>query len=260
MTGLVATSRRRRECVASHAGERVALRGWDWQDSRVLPPRPPVDVDALLARARALAGMRVGELASSLGVSSAGDAVRTKGTPGAILELALGATGGSSRVHDFPELGVELKTIPVDLRGAPVESTYVCTLSLADAETQEWEDSWVRAKLSRVLFVPLVAGDEEPWPARRIGEPLLWSPTSEQEAVLRSDFDDVVGLIGIGRIEELTAHRGRWLQVRPKAAHGRVRTVAFGAEGEAIATIPRGFYLRTRFTGALLRDARAVPD
>jgi DNA mismatch repair protein MutH len=217
-------------------------------------------IAALLDRARALAGMRVGEVAASLGVSSAGEAVRTKGTPGAILELALGATGGSSKVHDFPDLGVELKTIPVDLRGVPVESTYVCTLSLADAETQEWDDSWVRAKLSRVLFVPLVAGDGEPWPERRIGEPVLWSPTAEQDDVLRSDFDDVVGLIGVGRIEELTAHRGRWLQVRPKAAHGRVRTVAGGAEGEAIATIPRGFYLRTRFTGAILADPRAMPD
>lgn len=223
-------------------------------------PAPPLDVEALLARAHALVGMRVGDLAASLGVSSGGDAVRSKGTPGAILELALGATGGSSKVHDFPELGVELKTIPVDLRGVPVESTYVCTLSLADAETQEWQDSWVRAKLARVLFVPLVAGDDEPWPERRIGEAVLWSPTSEQEAVLHGDFDDVVGLIGIGRIEELTAHRGRWLQVRPKAAHGRVRTVAFGAEGEAIATVPRGFYLRTRFTGAILRDPSAIPE
>jgi len=111
-----------------------------------------------------------------------------------------------------------------------------------------------------VLFVPLVAADGEPWPARRIAAPVLWSPTPEQDAVLRADFDDVVGLIGVGRIEELTAHRGRWLQVRPKAAHGRVRTVAFGAEGEAIATIPRGFYLRTRFTGAILQDPRAMPD
>lgn len=217
-------------------------------------------VEALLARARALVGKSVGEIAASLGVSSAGEAVRTKGTPGAILELALGATGGSSKVHDFPELGVELKTIPIDMRGVPVESTYVCTLSLADAETQEWDTSWVRAKLARVLFVPLLADDGVPWPERRVAEPVMWSPTDEQDSILRGDFDDVVGLIGIGRIEELTAHRGRWLQVRPKAAHGRVRTVAFGAEGEAIATIPRGFYLRTRFTGAILSDPRAVPE
>ena len=221
----------------------------------------PRDVDDLLARARSLAGARVGEVAASLGLYAGGDAVRTKGTPGAILERALGATGGSTRERDFPGLGVELKTIPVDPRGVPVESTYVCTLSLADAAEQEWTTSWVRAKLARVLFVPLVAADGEasPWSERRVGAPVLWSPTSEQDDVLRADFDDVVGLVGVGRIEELTAHRGRWMQVRPKARHGRVRTIAWGADGEAIATIPRGFYLRTRFTGAILVDPRATP-
>lgn len=218
-----------------------------------------VDIETLLTRARSLVGRELGEVAASLGVGSDGDAVRTKGTPGAILELALGASGGSSKVHDFPELEVELKTIPLDPRGTAVESTYVCTLSLADAEDQEWETSWVRAKLARVLFVPLVAPDGTAWPARRVGAPVLWSPTEEQDAILRADFDDVVGLIGVGRIEELTAHRGRWLQVRPKARHGRVRTVAWGAEGEAIATVPRGFYLRARFTSAILAEPGACP-
>lgn len=214
----------------------------------------------LLARARDLHGATIREIAERLGLLAGGDAVRTKGTPGAIVERALGATGGSSKVHDFPELGVELKTIPLDERGVPLESTYVCTLSLADAESQEWATSWVRAKLACVLWVPTLGASELPWPERRIGEAILWSPTPEQDAILRGDFDDVVGLVGIGRIEELTAHRGRWMQVRPKAAHGRVRTAAYGADGELIETVPRGFYLRARFTGALLKDPAALPQ
>jgi DNA mismatch repair protein MutH len=220
---------------------------------------PPANVDELLARARALAGVRVGDVAARLAIDASGDPVRTKGTPGAILERALGATGGSAKIHDFPELAIELKTIPVDRALVPDESTYVCTLSLQDADEQEWATSWVRAKLARVLWVPLVGDAECAWPDRVVGEPLLWSPTDAQEDVLRADFDDAVGLIGIGRIEELTAHGGRWLQVRPKAAHGRVRTVAWGAEGEAIETIPRGFYLRPKFTGAILREPGAIP-
>ncbi len=220
---------------------------------------PPASVGELYNRARALAGRSVGEIANRLGLEAGGDAVRTKGSGGAILEGALGATGGSSRVHDFPDLGVELKTIPIDRRGQPIESTYVCTLSLADAEYQEWADSWVRAKLARVLFVPLVGEKGSPWGERRVATPLLWSPTPEQEAILRADFEEVVGLVGAGRVEDLTARLGRWMQIRPKAAHGRVRTIAFGAEGEAIATVPRGFYLRARFTGALLADPAALP-
>jgi DNA mismatch repair protein MutH len=224
----------------------------------VIPPR---SIDELLERARALhrEDRAVGELLREQGLTASADPVRTKGSAGEILERVLGASGGSSRVHDFPELGVELKTIPVTADRIPLESTYVCTLSLADADSQEWETSWVRAKLARVLFVPLVGPHGIAWRERVVGEPVLWSPTPEQEDVLRSDFDDVVGLIGVGRIEELTAHRGRWLQVRPKARDGSVRTTAFGSDGEAIATVPRGFYLRARFTGALLADLSAVP-
>jgi DNA mismatch repair protein MutH len=220
----------------------------------------PTSIDELFARAQALAGTTVGRLLHDLGLEASADPVRTKGSAGEVLELALGATGGSSRVHDFPALGVELKTIPVNAAGSPLESTYVCTLSLSDAESQEWDTSWVRAKLARVLFVPLVGAHGLPWKERVIGAPVLWSPTAAQDGVLRGDFDDVVGLIGVGRIEELTAHRGRWLQVRPKARDGSVRTIAWGSDGEAIATVPRGFYLRARFTGALLADPAATPD
>ncbi len=221
---------------------------------------PPESIEALLGRARSLAGATVGAVLRDLGLAASVDPVRTKGSAGETLERALGASGGSSQVLDFPELGVELKTIPITADGTPLESTYVCTLSLADAESQEWETSWVRAKLARVLFVPLVGAHGIGWQERTIGSPLLWSPTEAQDGVLRGDFDDVVGLIGVGRIEELTAHRGRWLQVRPKARDGSVRTIAWGSDGEVISTVPRGFYLRARFTGALLVDPTALPD
>lgn len=221
---------------------------------------PPASVDELLARADGLAGMAVGEVLRHLGLVAPTDPVRTKGSAGETLERALGATGGSTAVLDFPDLGVELKTIPVTVEGTPLESTYVCTLSLTDADEQEWDSSWVRAKLARVLFVPLVGAHGIPWQERVVGRALLWTPTSDQDDVLRGDFEDVVGLIGVGRIEELTAHRGRWLQVRPKARDGSARTLAWGDGGEAIATVPRGFYLRARFTGALLSNPAALPD
>lgn len=220
---------------------------------------PPRSESELRARAEALAGRTLGELAAALGVSLAGGGLRTKGKLGELVERALGATGGSAAVPDFPALGVELKTIPVDERGQPRESTFVCAFSLADADRAEWASSWARRKLSCVLWVPVMTPAASAIGDRRLGAPLLWRPTPEQEAVLAGDFDEVMGLVGIGRVEDLDARAGRWLQARPKAAHGRVRTVAYGPEGERLAALPRGFYLRTRFTGAILRDAGAMP-
>ncbi len=217
---------------------------------------PPRDEADLMGRARALAGQSVDALSRDWSVRLGLDTTRSKGKVGELVERALGATGGSRRVHDFPELGIELKTIPLDARAAPRESTFVCAMPLIDADRAEWATSWVRAKLSRVLWVPVqsdAAGE------RRLGRPLLWSPSVEQERGLAHDFDEIVGRIGAGTIEGLTARVGRWLQLRPKAAHGRVRTQAPGLDGDTVATVPRGFYLRARFTGAILRDPAACP-
>ncbi len=217
--------------------------------------RPPASEGELRDRARWLAGRTIAELALALGVRPPQAGVHGKGKIGDLIERALGAAAGSAPLPDFAHLGIELKTIPVDLHGIPRESTFVCTISLADAERAEWETSVARAKLQHVLFVPVVGGVGLSSGERKIGSPLFWRPTREQESVLRADFDEAMGLVGAGGIEALTARTGRWLQVRPKARTGRVRTICFGPEGEWIATVPRGFYLRASFTRALLAGA-----
>jgi DNA mismatch repair protein MutH len=222
--------------------------------------RPPPSCEAeLRVRAEALAGRTLGENAAALGWREVGAGLHAKGKIGDLLERALGAARGSGATHDFPTLRIELKSVPVDDAGAPRESTYVCTLPLADVDCATWATSWVRAKLASVLWLPVVTPEPGAWEERRVGAPLLWSPTPAQEAVLRADFEDAVGLIGAGGIEEVTAHAGRWLQVRPKAPDGQARAVAYGPEGEPVAPVPRGFYLRRRFTAAILRDPAALP-
>ena len=52
--------------------------------------------------------------------------------------------------------------------------------------------------------------------------------------------------------ERITARHGEVLQLRPKAANSKALTEAIGEFGQPILTLPRGFYLKKRFTGALL--------
>lgn len=218
----------------------------------------PGNEQELMRRARVLAGRRLGDLAALVGVAAGADGVRTKGKFGEILERALGATGKGA-THDFEHLGIELKTIPIGPRG-PVESTYVCTLPLSEAAALEWEASWVRRKLSRVLWVPISDFGEASWQDRRVGTPLLWSPTPAQTEVLKADFDDIVGAVGAGQAEGVTARLGRWLQLRPKAAHSGVKTTLTTEDGERVRIGPKGFYLRTLMTRAILQDPTALPS
>jgi DNA mismatch repair protein MutH len=226
---------------------------------------PPRDLRELEQRARALAGASLDELARAYGALDERASAHRKGTAGQLIERVLGATAGSRAAPDFVALGVELKTLPVDGWGRPKESTFICSFALTDVERADWSSSGLRAKLAHVLFVPLLepplargAARRDEATKRTVGVPFFWRPSLEQESILRADFDDLVGLIALGNVEAVNARLGRWLQLRPKAAHGRVRTRALGRDGEHIATIPRGFYLRARVTRALLRDPRTV--
>ena len=218
----------------------------------------PRDEAELLARARALSGMSLGELAARHGRVAPEDLRRAKGFVGELVERALGAVQGPRPGPDFAELGVELKTLPVDARGRPVESTFVCTLPLRRVGDLEWLDSPVRKKLRRVLFVPVEGERERRVPERRIGAPLLWSPSDEEEADLKFDWDELSGRVGRGDVETITAHLGRYLQVRPKAKDSRALGRAFDADGAGFATLPRGFYLRALFTARIVREHYAL--
>lgn len=223
-------------------------------------PRPPASEAELLERAGALAGRTLGEVAAELGVDVPAELTRAKGWVGQLVERALGAFAASRDCPDFEHLGIELKTLPVDRRGRPVETTFVCTVPLREIGEVPWEQSRLRRKLARVLWVPVQGERTLAVAERRIGAPLLWSPDPEQEAALRYDWEELAGLIGRGDIDAVTAHLGRHLQVRPKAAHSRVRRRSIDAEGELRETLPRGFYLRTSFTAAILRRHFVLPE
>jgi DNA mismatch repair protein MutH len=210
----------------------------------------------LLARAWEVAGLTLGELGERVDVDVPSESVRAKGIAGQILEMALGATAGSRAEPDFVNLGIELKTIPLDATGKPKESTFVCSISLPAMADTDWEGSTVFKKLSKVLFVPVEAASKTPLRDRRVGRAYLWAPTADEQQLMRTDWERLAEMIAAGEVEQITGHLGEVLQVRPKAPHGRSRRRAPDEEGAVQWTMPRGFYLRPSFTAAVLRRLR----
>lgn len=216
-----------------------------------LPESPKTQAE-LLAQAQRLAGYSLGELAAMAGIVAPKDLKRDKGWIGVLLEIWLGASAGSKPEQDFAALGVELKTIPIDAQGRPLETTFVCVAPLTGNSGVTWENSHVRHKLKRVLWIPVEGDRAIPLAERRVGAPLLWTPSAEEEHQLQMDWEELMDLIVLGQVERITARHGEVLQLRPKAANSKALTEAIGAQGEPIMTLPRGFYLKKNFTAALL--------
>ena len=219
------------------------------------PSTPPSSAEALLERCYAIAGLSLGELATLAEVAIPKDLQRHKGWPGMLIERWLGASAGSKPQQDFPELGIELKTIPIDSDFRPLETTYVCFAPLLMPPGITWETSNVRNKLQQVLWLPIEGDRRIPLAERSVATGFMWQPSLQEDTLLKRDWEELTEHIFTGNVESMTSRQGVALHIRPKAANGKVLTDALGPEGERIKTRPRGFYLRKTFTHNILINA-----
>ena len=214
----------------------------------------PKTTEELLSRAQAIAGLSFGDLATQLGIPVPLDLKRDKGWVGMLLETALGATAGSKAEQDFRHLGIELKTIPINAQGYPLETTFVSLAPLIQNSGVNWQNSHVRHKLSRVLWIPIEGSRSIPLAERRIGTPILWQPSEQQEHQLQRDWEELMDYIVLGQLDKINARLGEVLQLRPKGANSKSLTKGIGKNGEIIDTLPLGFYLRKAFTHEILQQ------
>ncbi|WP_141673985.1 DNA mismatch repair endonuclease MutH [Gilliamella sp. Occ3-1] len=213
----------------------------------------PNSEQELLQRAQLAAGYTFGEIAQYLNIPIPNNLNKQKGWVGNLIETFLGANAGSKAEQDFANLGIELKTIPVNKHGKPLETTFVSVTPLMANHGVIWETSHVKYKLAKVLWVPIEGERTIPLADRKVGKPIMWTPTQEQEQQLKQDWEELMDMIALGHVEKITARYGTYLQIRPKAANGQALTEAIGENGDIILTRPRGFYLKKTFTMQILQ-------
>jgi len=198
--------------------------------------------------------MTLGEAASLAEIVVPENLNREKGWIGLLLEKILGASAGSRPEPDFPQLGIELKSLPIDRFGKPLETTFVCVAPLTGLVGASWQNSHIKNKLSRVLWVPVISERNIAIADRIICQPFIWSPSIEEDHLLALDWQELTDMIVLGEVEKINGKHGQILQLRPKAANSRAKTQAFDHKGQPFQTLPRGFYIKTSFTQGLLKQ------
>ncbi len=217
----------------------------------------PKDIAELKSRMREIAGKKIGYLADKLKIKIPNSLHYTKGIVGQIFEVYLGANAANKSLPDFIHLGIELKTIPLNKNNKPAESTFVCTAPTSITPSLKifsWEESKVLQKLSHVLWVPIQSDKEIPIRERLIGTPFLWQPNDDDMKILKQDWEELTHMLHLGDIEKLSGKYGQYLQIRPKAANSKVLINALDKYGNSIKVVPKGFYLRAKFTNKILTE------
>ncbi len=221
--------------------------------STSMRPSAPQSINELLRRVDDIAGLTIGDLASKYQFKTPKDLLREKGWIGQLIEWVLGAMAGSKPEPDFINLGIELKTLPISYSGKPIETTFVSVVPLKELQGLTWQKSPVKKKLNHVLWLPILSERDIAPEQRIIGSGFLWQPTPSQEALLQKDWEQQIEMIALGEIDQINGKLGQVLQIRPKAANSKALTDAIGPNGKIIQTLPRGFYLKTNFTGDILK-------
>ncbi len=212
----------------------------------------PKSETELLHRAGQLAGLTLGEIAEIAGVKVPDNLNKEKGWVGLLLERVLGASAGSKPEPDFPSLGIELKSLPINRAGKPLETTFVCVAPLTGLIGATWQTSHLKNKIARVLWVPVISERSIPVYQRTVATPFIWSPDVQEQQLLAQDWQELTDMIVLGDVENIQGKHGQVLQLRPKAANSRALTKAYNKHGQPFMTLPRGFYLKTAFTHELL--------
>ncbi|GLX85010.1 DNA mismatch repair protein MutH [Thalassotalea loyana] len=214
---------------------------------------PPQSEQELLERAQHLAGLSLAQIAGEAEIAVPTSLRKEKGWIGLLLEHVLGATAGTQAKPDFDELGIELKTIPIDFSGKPLETTFVSVAPLMGLVGSTWENSHVCHKLARVLWVPIVSEKQLDIKERIVATPFIWSPNEQENNLLANDWQELTDMIVLGEVEKISGKYGQVLQLRPKAANSQAKTKAIDKHGNLFMTLPRGFYLKTQFTHELIK-------
>ena len=215
----------------------------------------PATLEALLAHARALVGVELGELADALGLPVPVGRVRTKGWSGQVIEHELGVAVGGTRGPDFAALGIELKTVPVRAETLePLESTAVCQIDPVAIAGESWDSSYVRLKLARVLFVALDVPDgARSVGERRVAAVRLWSPNAaEERRCAPTSSCSCATTTAAGGPPRSPATWAPCCRSAPRGATPPTRATPTTPQGRPTRVGKHGFYLRPAFVARLL--------
>lgn len=214
----------------------------------------------MVAQARLLEGRMARDVAMAVQQTdyNAGPTAVGKTGVGNLVEWFLGKPPNNSDEPDIPELGIEVKTIPLELRGkgvkslGPKEPTSLTMIDFARVAEQDWNEAYVRKKLQRILWVPYVHNYDDKR-EHTFCEPFLWTPPEGDVPQLKEDYGVVRAVIREGRPHELSEQLSVVLAARRKGQKGSTTTYS------GVRAPTRAWALKSAYTGALLNRQQGLP-
>ena len=201
-------------------------------------------------------GKTIGQLKTELGI---GRDKMVKGASGLIVENLLGIRNNYRAEADIPEIGCEIKILPLqrnrngDIKAK--EPTAIQMINYMEVSRETWETAKLRSKINLTFWVVYLAKKDGATLKQDdyvIVDYFLDHPTDMQNEVFRHDWEAIRQYIVEGRADHLSCSMGVYIEPKTKGANNRDKTPAPDGQGGTIMAHRRAFYYKKHYTNTAI--------
>lgn len=182
-----------------------------------------------------------------------------KGASGLIVENLLGIENNNRDEADIPEIGCEIKILPLQKNKDGIikakEPTAIQMINYIEVAKETWETAKLRGKIALTFWVVYLAkmdGKSLNQNEYIIIDYFLDHPNDIQNGVFKKDWEEIQEYIKTGRADQLSCSMGTYLEPKTKGANNKDKTDAPDGKGGTIKARRRAFYYKKNYTNTAI--------
>jgi DNA mismatch repair endonuclease MutH len=178
-----------------------------------------------------------------------------KGASGLIVENLLGIKNNNRADADIPEIGCEIKILPLQVnRNGDIkakEPTAIQAINYFDVAKETWETANLRKKITLTFWIVYLAkekGKSLNQDDYVILDYFLDYPNDFQISIFKKDWENIQDFIVRGLADKLSCSMGEYIEPKTKGKNNQDVTDAPDGKGGRIKARRRAFYYKKNYT------------
>ena len=182
-----------------------------------------------------------------------------KGASGMIVENLLGIKNNNIDDADIPEIGCEVKVLPLQKNKngeiKAKEPTAIQMINYCEVAKENWDTAKIRKKITLTFWVVYLAKENSkslPQDDYVIVDFFLDHPADSESNIFRNDWEAIQKYINLGKADQLSCSMGEYIEPKTKGKNSNDLTDAPDGNGGLIKARRRAFYFKKNYTNKLI--------
>ncbi|QJC36272.1 hypothetical protein GJT99_02035 [Enterobacteriaceae endosymbiont of Donacia cincticornis] len=208
----------------------------------------------LFLRAKLITGYHIIDIIKWLNYPINNNSIKDKGLIGKLVEYYLiGEKQNNKLNQDIPYLGIEIKTITINLKNKILNDSFICSFPLLIKNNLSFYKKKLYEKISKILWIPIITKSVNTHIfKKKIGNPFFWEPSTKDKIKLDNDWNNLIKLLIIGQLQNINYYNGYILLVKNKS-NTKQLTKTINKNGKILYISPKAFYFKKKYLNSLFQ-------